>query len=157
MTQKTMNTEKLFLEDLFPGQKFVSGSYLMTTERIKEFAAQYDPQPFHLDEVLAEDTFFKGLAASGWHTAAVTMRLLSESVPIANGLIGAGLEGFRWVQPVRPEDELYVESEVLSTRPSQSKPHQGLARMKLTTFNHRKEPVQEMISTIIVLKNPQQN
>jgi len=157
MTQCAMDTQKLYLEDLFPGQKFVSASYSMTAERIKTFAMEYDPQPFHVDEVLAENSFFKGLAASGWHTASVTMRLISESVPIANGLVGAGLEELRWLQPVRPEEELYVETEVISSRPSKSKPHQGLARIKITTFNHRKEAVLEVISTVVVLKNPSQS
>ena len=100
-----------YLEDFEPGQKFASGRLRVETDRIKSFAAEFDPQPFHLDEDGARDTFFKGLAASGWHTAAMTMRLLVESdLKPAGGIIGAGFDDMRWPRPVRPGDELHVES-----------------------------------------------
>ncbi len=150
----TTTTIPLFLEDLKPGLKFTSRSYALSTEDIVAFAEQYDPQPFHLSEEGGRNSLFKGLAASGWHTAAVAMRLLTESVPIAGGLIGAGLEKLSWFQPVRPNDSLYVETEVLSVRESKSKPYQGLARMKQTAYNQRHEAVLEFTSTIVVPKGP---
>ena len=111
----------LYLEDLDVGQRFTSGSHAMTAEAIKTFARQFDPQPFHLDEVAAEASFFQGLAASVWHTAAVTMRLLVESgMPLAGGLIGAGGE-LTWPRATRPGDVLHVECEVLAVTPSKSK------------------------------------
>ena len=143
---------KLYLEDLKPGMKFRSRQFLLTAEAIKEFAEQWDPQPFHTDEVAAENTFFKGLAASGWHTAAITMRLNTETLPIAGGLIGAGLDGLRWFKPVRPGESLWLEVEILSVRASNSKPWQGLAQVKHVTYNQDNEPVQEFTSTIVVPK-----
>lgn len=113
-----------YLEDFVVGQTFGSGRLRVTKEQIKAFAAEFDPQPFHLDEAAAQDTFFQGLAASGWHTAALTMRLLVESeLKPAGGVIGAGFEEFRWPKPVRPGDELHIESEVLEVRPSRSRPN----------------------------------
>ena len=106
-----MATE-LYFEDLQPGMKFPSGrTYKVTAEEIKEFAERYDPQPFHLDEAAGESSFFKGLAASGWLTAAIVMRLRVESIRIAGGMIGAGVEEIRWTQPVRPGDTLRTEAE----------------------------------------------
>ncbi len=103
-----------FLEDFAVGQTFRSGRVRIDKERIKTFGAEFDPQPFHLDEEAARDTIFGGLAASGWHTAAMTMRLLVESdLKPAGGIVGAGADEFRWPRPVRPGDELRIESEVL--------------------------------------------
>ena len=114
-----------YLEDFEPGQKFGSGKLSVEATRIKSFAAEFDPQPFHLDEHRARETFFKGLAASGWHTAAMTMRLLVDSeLKPAGGIIGAGFDEMRWPRPVRPGDDLHVESEVLEVRPSKSRPDQ---------------------------------
>src|ERR1700758_4251690 len=107
-----------YLEDFVVGQTFGSGRARVTTEEIQAFASKFDPQPFHLDEAAAQQSFFRGLAASGWHTAAITMRLLVESeLKPAGGVIGAGFEEFRWPKPVRPGDELHIESEVLDVRP----------------------------------------
>src|SRR5207253_1904362 len=118
-----------FLEDFAVGQTFRSGRVRIDTERIKTFGAEFDPQPFHLDEEAARDTIFGGLAASGWHTAAITMRLLVESdLKPAGGIVGAGADEFRWPRPVRPGDELRTESEVLAVRPSRSRPDQGLIK-----------------------------
>jgi acyl dehydratase len=143
----------LHLEDLQPGQLHRSSGdpVSVTAEGIKAFARQFDPQPFHLDEDAARDTIFRGLAASGWHTAAVTMRLLVEGgLPLAGGIIGAGVEEVRWPRPVRPGDQLRVESEVLEVRPSRSRPGQGLAKIRTTTLNQNGEPVQVMTSNLVV-------
>ena len=112
---------------------------------------EFDPQPFHLDEEAAQHTIFKGLAASGWHTAALTMRLLVESeVKPAGGLVGAGFDEFRWPRPVRPGDELHIESEVLEVRPSKSRPTQGMIKVRITTLNQNDEPVQIQVVNIVV-------
>jgi acyl dehydratase len=111
------------LEDFAPGQTFSSGRIRLDKERIMTFAAEFDPQPFHLDEEAARNTIFQGLAASGWHTAALTVRLLVESeFKPAGGIVGAGFDEFRWPLPVRPGDELYLEIDVLEVRPSKSRP-----------------------------------
>ena len=140
-----------YLEDFAVGQTFRSGQLPIDAERIKTFAAEFDPQPFHLDEAAARDTVFHGLAASGWHTAAVTMRLLVESdLKPAGGIVGAGFDEFRWPRPVRPGDELRVESEVLEVRPSRSRPDQGLLKVRTTTLNQNGEPVQISIGNLMV-------
>ncbi|HUC71746.1 MAG TPA: MaoC family dehydratase [Stellaceae bacterium] len=144
-----------FLEDFVVGQVFGSGRMRIEGERIKSFAAEFDPQPFHLDEGAAQGTIFRGLAASGWHTAALTMRLLVESeFRPAGGIIGAGFDELRWPRPVRPGDELRVESEVLEVRPSKSRPEQGLVRVRTTTFNQRDEPVQIFVANLLVPRRP---
>jgi acyl dehydratase len=145
----------LYLEDIEAGQKFVSGELRIDRERIKSFAAEFDPQPFHLDEDSARDSFFKGLAASGWHTAAMTMRLLVDSeLKPAGGIIGAGFDEMRWPRPVRPGDTLHVESEVLEVRPSKSRADQGVIKVRTTTLNQNGEPVQVFVGNLIVLRRP---
>lgn len=140
-----------YLEDFAVGQTFGSGRLRIEKGRIKTFAAEFDPQPFHLDEAAARDTIFQGLAASGWHTAAMTMRLLVESeLRPAGGIVGAGFDEFRWPRPVRPGDELRVESEVLEVRPSKSRPDQGLIKVRTTTLNQNGEPVQVLVANLIV-------
>jgi acyl dehydratase len=140
-----------YLEDFTVGQTFRSGQLRVDAEQITTFAAAFDPQPFHLDEETARDTIFRGLAASGWHTAAVTMRLLVESdFTPAGGIIGAGVEECRWPRPVRPGDELRVESEMLEVRPSQSRPDQGLIKVRTTTLNQHGEVVQVLIANLMV-------
>ena len=127
---------KRYLEDFALGQTFGSGRVRVDTERIKTFAAEFDPQPSHLDEEAARNTVFRGLAASGWHTAALTMRLVVESeLKPAGGIIGAGFDELRWPLPVRPGDELHVESEILKARPSKSSANGGLVKMRVTTLN----------------------
>jgi acyl dehydratase len=129
---------ELYFEDLYPGLKFNSGrSYKVTAEEIKQFAERYDPQPFHLDEAAGESSFFKGLAASGWLTAAIVMRLRVESIQIAGGMIGAGVEEMRWTEAVRPGDSLRTEAEILSVRPSASRPKYGVVQSRTTVFNQR--------------------
>ena len=145
------NRASLYLEDLEPGRRFASGRLRVDAADIRGFAAQFDPQPFHLDPEAARATLFKGLAASGWHTAALTMRLLVESeFAPAGGIVGAGFDELRWPQPVRPGDELHVESEILEVRPSRSRPAQGLVKVRTTTFNQRDEPVQVFTGNLIV-------
>jgi acyl dehydratase len=147
----------LYLQDLQPGQvhRSVGDPTHADADGIKAFARQFDPQPFHLDEATAEKTFFRGLAASGWHTAAITMKLLVEGgLPLAGGIVGAGVEEVRWPRPVRPGDRLRVESEVLEVRPSRSKPEHGLAKIRTTTLNQNGEPVQIMTSNLVVQRKP---
>jgi acyl dehydratase len=145
-----MSDAGLKLEDLHVGQKFHSPERVVTAEEIRTFAAAYDPQPAHLDDTLARDTLFGGLAASGWHTAAITMRLLVDStLNPAGGLIGAGCEDLRWPKPVRPGDVLRVEIEVLATRPSKSNATRGLATLRCTTYAND-EPAQIITPTIVM-------
>ncbi|HEV8517433.1 MAG TPA: MaoC family dehydratase [Burkholderiales bacterium] len=144
-----------YLEDFAVAQTFGSGRIRIAKERIKTFAAEFDPQPFHLDEDAARGTMFRGLAASGWHTAALTMRLLVESeFKPAGGIIGAGFDELRWPRPVRPGDELRVESEVLEVRPSKSRPNQGWIKLRITTLNQNEEPVQIFVGNLIVPSRP---
>jgi acyl dehydratase len=144
-----------YLEDFAVGQTFASGRLTVEAAEIKAFAAAFDPQPFHLDEEAARQSFFKGLAASGWHTAALTMRLLVESdlQPVA-GIIGAGLDEFRWPLPVRPGDELRLKSEILEVRPSRSRPDQGFIKVRTTTLNQRGEAVQIYVGNLLVPRRP---
>lgn len=144
-----------FLEDFAVGQVYGSGRLTVAAEDIKRFAAEFDPQPFHLDDAAARASFFGGLAASGWHTAALTMRLLvaSELKP-SGGIVGAGFDEFRWPRPVRPGDELHVESEVLEVRPSKSRPTQGLIKVRTTTLNQNGEPVQISVGNLVVPRRP---
>ncbi len=141
----------LFFEDFAVGRRFRTGKVRVEPERIRAFAAEFDPQPFHLDEAAAGRSIFRGLAASGWHTAALTMKLLvgSELDP-AGGIIGAGADEMRWPNPVRPGDELSVESEVLEVRPSRTRPDVGLVKMRSVTSNQRGEPVQVIVMNIVV-------
>jgi acyl dehydratase len=140
-----------YLEDFAVGQKYQTESTRVEAAEIKAFAAKYDPQPFHLDEAAAAKTFFGGLAASGWHTAALTMRLLVEgAMQPAGGIIGAGFEEFRWPKPVRPGDTLRVESEILEVRESKSRPQQGLIKVRTTTLNQDGEAVQVFVGSLVV-------
>ena len=142
---------KRYLEEFTVGQTFGSGRLRVDTEQIKAFAAEFDPQPFHLDENAARETIFGGLVASGWHTAALTMRLLVESeIAPEGGIVGAGFDEFRWPRPVRAGDELRIESEVLEVRPSRSRPNQGLIKVRTTTLNQMDEAVQVQIANLIV-------
>ncbi len=144
---------ELYLDDFQVGQVFGSGRLIVDGAQIREFAAQLDPQPFHLDHEAARYTFFKSLAASGWHTAALTMRLLVESTfKPAGGIIGAGIDELRWPRPVRPGDELRVETEILEIRPSRSRPEQGMIRARTTTMNQNGEVVQVYVGNLIVAR-----
>jgi acyl dehydratase len=144
-----------YLEDFAVGHRFGSGRLTVDRGQIKSFAAEFDPQPFHLDEAAARGSIFQGLAASGWHTAALTMRLLvAGELKPHGGVIGMGFEEFRWPKPVRPGDELRVESEVLEVRPSRSRPDQGLIKVRTTTLNQRDEAVQVTVGTLLVPRRP---
>ena len=139
------------LEDFAVGQVYGTGRLRVERERMKSFAAEFDPQPYHLDEGAANKSFFGGLAASGWHTAAITMRLMVEGeLKPAGGIIGLGFEEFRWPRPVRAGDELRVESEVLEVRPSKSRPDQGLVKLRNTTLNQNGEAVQVAVGSLLV-------
>jgi acyl dehydratase len=150
-----MNPEQ-YLEDLSIGQKFRSPSLVIETDAIREFAARFDPQPFHLDDDAARNTLFGGLAASGWHTAALTMRLLVESeFRPAGGLIGAGLDELRWPRPTRPGDRLELEIEVLDLRSMRSRPGQGIVKLRIITLNQEGEVVQQYVGNLVVRQRDQ--
>jgi acyl dehydratase len=136
-----------YLEDFAVGQTYGSSEQ----ERIMAFAAEFDPQPFHLDEEAARNSIFGGLAASGWYTAAATMRMLVEGdLRPAGGILGLGFEELRWPRPVRPGDELHIESEVVEVRPSQSRPDRGLVKVRTTTLNQHGEAVQIIVGSLLV-------
>jgi acyl dehydratase len=140
-----------YLEDFAVGQTYGSGRLTVDKDRIQAFAAEFDPQPFHLDDEAARGSIFGGLAASGWHTAALTMRLLVEGeLKPAGGIVGVGFDEFRWPLPVHPGDELHLESEVLEVRPSKSRPNQGLIKVRTTTRNQDGDAVQVLVGNLIV-------
>jgi acyl dehydratase len=146
--------ERLYLDDLRVGQRFTSGSYVMEAARIKEFAAEFDPQPFHLDEAAAEASVFEGLAASGWHTAAAAMRLLvTGGLPFANGIVGLGGE-IAWPKPTRPGDSLHLESEIVEITPSRSNPQRGIVTVRSTMLNQSGEPVYQLTAKLLVVRRP---
>jgi acyl dehydratase len=150
--------EERFLEDFSVGQTFLSGSLTITAAEIKAFASQFDPQPFHLDEQAAAKTFFGGLVASGWHTAALTMRLIVDGEPkIAGGSIGAGAEELKWPRPVRPGDTLHAVSEVLDVRVSKSRSDQGIVKMRTQTLNQDDKPVMIFVANMLVPRRPSQS
>ena len=139
----------LYFDDLQIGQRFLSGMHQIDEEQIKAFAKQFDPQPFHLDSEAAKATLFEGLVASGWHTAAISMRLMVDGVPIAGGLIGAGAE-ITWPKPTRPGAVLHVESEIVEVRPSRSRPDRGVATIRSETHNQFGEIVQVFTAKLVV-------
>ncbi|MFY3434778.1 MaoC family dehydratase [Achromobacter mucicolens] len=143
----------IYLEDLSVGDVFVSKTHALDAEQIVDFASQFDPQPFHLDPEAAQDTLFQGLAASGWHTAALTMKLLVESFPVARGVIGAGAE-LAWPLPTRPDDVVKVTSTVISITPSRSKPDRAIVVVESITSNQRDEALQKLTSKVVVFRKP---
>jgi acyl dehydratase len=154
MYQAHQGEAQLYLDDLRVGQRFTSGTYLIEEARIKAFEAEFDPQPFHLHESAAQASIFKGLAASGWHTAAVAMRLLvMGGLPFADGIVGLGGE-IAWPRPTRPGDILRVESEIVEITPSRSKPHQGIVTVRGTMFNQNREAVYLLTAKLLVLRRP---
>jgi acyl dehydratase len=145
----------LYFEDIAAGQKYRSPSLRIDAASITAFAAEFDPQPFHLDETAARESLFEGLAASGWHTAALTMKLcLRSDFRPAGGILGVGGE-LLWSKAVRPDDELRVEIEVLETRFSRSRPRQGLVKLRITTLNQAGDAVQTFTPTLFVDRRPQ--
>ena len=141
-----------YFEDLKAGDRFKSGTYKVTEEQIVSFAREFDPQPFHLDPAVACQTMFKGLIASGWHTAAITMRLFVQTLNFAEGAIGLGVDELRWPNAVRPGDVLQVETEIVDLRESRSKPSHGIVRIRNVTTNQRGEVVQTMFASALVLR-----
>ena len=153
-SEKPATRTPVYLDDLQVGQKYVTGTYQMTEQSIREFAAQYDPQPFHLDAEAGSKSFFQGLVASGWHTAGVTMRLMVESgIPIAGGLIGAGAE-ISWPRPTHPGSIVHVESEVIEIKQSKSRPERGIVTVRNETKDQSGEVVQVMTAKMIVSRRP---
>lgn len=140
-----------YLEHFAVGQIYNTGRLKIDADQIKAFARQFDPQPFHLDEEAAKNSVFRGLAASGWHTAALTMRLMADGeFKPAGGIIGVGFDELSWQRPVRPGDELYAKSEILEVRPSRSRNDRGLIRVRTTTYNQNDEAVQSFVGNLIV-------
>ena len=146
-------SERLYLDDLHVGQTFASEPHRVDAEQIKRFAAEFDPQPFHLDEEAARNSLFKGLAASGWHTAALTMRMLVESVPLADGLVGAELE-VTWPKPTRPGMVLRVFSEIVEIKPSRSKPDMAIVTMRNETRDEEGDALQIFTVKMPVFRRP---
>jgi acyl dehydratase len=141
-----------YFDDLIAGERFESATFSVTADAIVEFGRQWDPQSFHIDPVRAKQTMFGGLIASGWHTAAITMRLFVQTLDFAEGAIGLGVDELRWPTPVRPGDILQVETEIVDARPSRSKPSHGIIRLRNTTRNQRNEVVQTMFASALVPK-----
>ncbi len=144
---------EFWFDDLRVGQRFETGAHTITEEQIKAFAAAFDPQPFHLDDALARNTLFGALAASGWHTAAITMRLMVDKGIPAGGLIGTHCE-LAWPRPTRPGDTLHVTSEVIELTPSRSRNDRGTAVMRNETHNQDGEVVQTLIAKMVVFRRP---
>ncbi|MGB0224563.1 MaoC family dehydratase [Marinobacterium sp. xm-d-530] len=141
----------LYLEDLKAGDKYISENYEITDENIVAFAEHYDPQPFHLSNESAQDSFFESLAASGWQVGSITMRLIAKSLPIASGVIGGGVS-LRWLTPTRPGDVLHVETEILEVIPSKSKPDRGVVKIHAKTINQHGETRQTFDSSLLVFR-----
>jgi len=149
-----METER-YLEDLHVGDRFNSGPYEVTNAGIIKFAREFDPQPFHLDVERAQKSIFGGLVASGWHTAAITMRLLVTcGLNLADGAVGLGANELRWPRPVRPGDVLRLELEIAEVRPSRSKPDRGTVQLRYVTRNQKNEVVMTLEATVLVPKRP---
>jgi acyl dehydratase len=146
---------ELYFEDLRVGDRFGSDMVEVTKESIFEFARQFDPQPFHLDPEAARQSIFQELTASGWHTAAVSMRLFvtGQFKPVG-GSVGLGVDELRWPRPVRPGDILKVETEILDVRASRSKPDRGIIRIRNVTKNQNDEVVQTFLAFVMVRRRP---
>jgi acyl dehydratase len=146
--------ELLYFDDLGIGQTFITGTKTVRAEDILRFAGEFDPQPFHLDHEAAKRSVFNGLSGSGWHTAAITMRLIVESgPPLAGGILGIGGE-IAWTAPLRPGDTLQVHCEIVELTPSRSKPDRGTATIRNLTRNQHSEVVQTFVARVIVPRRP---
>jgi acyl dehydratase len=144
-----------YLEDLHVGDRFESDTFQVTEEGIIQFARDFDPQPFHLDASAAEQSVFKGLAASGWHTAAMTMKLfVTGGLRLAGGSVGLGVDELRWPRPVRPGDTLRLQTEIVEVRPSRSKTDRGVLRIRNVTTNQKGEVVQTFLASVLVHRRP---
>ena len=146
---------KIYLDDLAVGQVYTSdASFTVDAASIRQFAGTFDPQPFHLDEVAARETFFKEMVASGWHTTAMTMNLIVRTLPFSHGIIGSGVDELRWHRPVRPGDVLRVRCEIEEVRRSESQPWRGAARVRFTTIDQNDMPVQSMVGNLLAFARP---
>ena len=144
----------MYLDDLYVGQRFTSGTYRMEEADIVTFAAQFDPQPFHLDQAAAGAGVFQVLAASGWHTASVAMRLLViGGLPLADGIVGLGGE-IAWPKPTSPRDLLHMESEIAEITPSRSNPNRAIVKVRSTMFNQNQEAVYLLTAKLLVSRRP---
>jgi acyl dehydratase len=150
MWLRNLMTKERYFDDLKVGDHFKSEPLVVTERQVIEFAHKFDPQMFHLTRKSAERTIFKGLIASGWHTAAITMRLFVQTLNFTEGAIGLGVDELRWPNAVRPGDELKVETEILELRPSRSKPNYGIIQLRNVTTNQRGEIVQTMTANAMV-------
>jgi acyl dehydratase len=146
-----------YFEDFKPGDRFESPGMTMTESAIIDFAARFDPQPFHMDRVAAEKSIYGGLIASGIHTVAVTFRLLLQTGALANNLGSPGFDELRWLRPVRPGDTLRAVGEVVEVRPSASRPDRGTVRFRCTTLNQNDEPVQAVYCNQLLQRRPTQS
>jgi acyl dehydratase len=144
-----------YLEDLHVGDRFESDTFLVTEDDIIAFARAFDPQPFHLDVEAAEQSVFRGLVASGWHTAAMSMRLfVTGGLQLAGGSVGLGVDELRWPRPVRPGDTLRLQTEIMEIRPSRSKPDRGIIRIRNITTNQNGQVVQTFFASVLVRRRP---
>lgn len=139
----------LYLEDLKKGDKYISETYEITAENIVRFAEHFDPQPFHLCDEQAKESFFEGLAASGWQVGSITMRLMAQTLPIATGVIGGGVD-LKWLSPTRPGDVLHIEINILDVIPSKSKPDRGVVNIHVRTINQQDQVRQTIDCTLLV-------
>jgi acyl dehydratase len=152
-SSKETAVEKAYLEDLAPGQVFTSQARVVVgADAIKRFAGEFDPQPWHLNETVARSTFFKELVASGWHTTALTMQLIIQTLPLSEGIIGRGVDELRWPRPVRPGDTLRLHCEIIDIQESKVRPAQGTVRMRMTTLNQDDQPVQTMVAHLLAFR-----
>ena len=143
--------QRLFLDDLYVGQRFTSGTYRIDEERIKAFAAEFDPQPMHLDEAAAEHTMLGGLAASGWYLCCILMRMCADAFVLDSSSMGApGVDEVRWLLPVRPDDELSLRATVLDTRASKSRPDMGFVRFEFELFNAQGQRVMTLATMLMM-------
>jgi acyl dehydratase len=149
--------DKAYLEDLAPGQVFTSDARtVVDADAIKRFGGEFDPQPWHLNEAVAHSTFFKELVASGWHTTALTMQLIIQTLPLSGGIIGSGVDELRWPRPVRPGDTLRLHCEIIDVQESKLRPTRGTVRVRMTTLNQNDQPVQTMIANLLAFRRPEQ-
>ncbi|MGC1783965.1 MAG: MaoC family dehydratase [Acidobacteriaceae bacterium] len=144
-----------YFEDFTVGQILHGGPVVVEAKAIKEFAAMFDPQPFHLDEAAAAQSLFQGLAASGWQTASLTMRMMTEGLGVAGHFIGIEVDGLRWPLAVRPGDVLRAEVEIAEMRPLRSRPEYGLVKLNIVTLNQADQPVQHMHTTTLIGRRSQ--
>jgi acyl dehydratase len=145
--------EKVYLEDLAPGQVFTSQARAVVgADAIKRFAGEFDPQPWHLDETIARSTFFEELIASGWHTTALTMQLIIQTLPLSQGIIGSGVDELRWPRSVRPGDTLRLHCEIIDVQESKLRPSRGTVRVLMTTLNQHDQPVQTMVANLLAFR-----